>query len=70
MPGSQPLASNEGPAADLPEAGVPSLLTTSYVSRRWPPASPTEIPQVRLPGRPHRHPTDTAAFRGTPRHSC
>ena len=33
-------------------------------------ASPTEIPQVRVPGRPHRYPTDTAAFRGTLRHSC
>src|ERR1039458_7277050 len=22
------------------------------------------------PGRPHRYPTDTTAFRGTPRHSC
>ena len=33
-------------------------------------ASPTEIPQVRVPGRPHRYPTDKTAFRGTPRHSC
>ena len=33
-------------------------------------ACPTKIPQVRLPDRPHRHPTDTAAFRSTPRHSC
>jgi hypothetical protein len=32
--------------------------------------SPTEIPQVRVPGRPHRYPTDTTAFHGTPGHSC
>jgi hypothetical protein len=30
---------------------------------------PQKNPTVRLPGRPHRHPTDTTAFRGTPRHS-
>ncbi len=39
-------------------------------SRQWPPAGPTEIPQVRVPGRPHKVPTDTTALRGTLRHSC
>ena len=33
------------------------------------PASPTEIPQVRVLEPPHRYPTDKTAFRGTPRHS-
>ena len=31
---------------------------------------PHKIPQIRVPGRPHRYPTDTTAFRGTPRHFC
>jgi hypothetical protein len=44
MPGSQPLASNEGRLQICPEAGVPSLLPTSYVSRQ-------------RPGVPHRNPT-------------
>ena len=35
-----------------------------------PPGSPTKIPQARVPGGPHRYPTDMTAFRGTPRHSC
>ena len=52
-----------------PEAGVPGLRMASYVSRETPSAVPTKIPQVRVPGPPHRHPTDTAAFRGTLRHS-
>jgi hypothetical protein len=30
------------------------------------PASPAKIPQVRLLGRPHKIPTDTTTFRGTP----
>jgi hypothetical protein len=70
MPGSQPLASNEGPAADLPGSRTPESLNNQP---REPPKTsgvPTEIPQVRLPDRPHRHPTDTATLRGTSRHSC
>jgi hypothetical protein len=31
---------------------------------------PTEIPQVRVSSRPHEIPTDTTAFRGTPRYFC
>ncbi len=41
------------------------ILTTRPCS----PASPTKIPQVGVPGPPHRYPTDKTAFRGTPRHS-
>ena len=28
------------------------------------------FPVIRVPGRPHKYPTDTTTFRGTPRHSC
>jgi hypothetical protein len=40
------------------------------VSRRKPPAVPTEIPQVRVRNGPHEIPTDTTTLRGIVRHSC
>jgi site-specific recombinase XerD len=41
-----------------------------WLTARRPSAFPTKIPQVRDPGRPHRHPTDTAALCGTLWHFC
>jgi hypothetical protein len=57
-------------AANLPPKLEPQVLGAWLHEPAKAFGVPTEIPQVRVPDRPHKFPTDTVAFRGTPRHSC
>ena len=61
---TRPVLADEIPAA----YSGPRLARAGFRLPR-PPASPTKIPQLRVPDPPHRYPTDKTAFRGTPGHS-
>jgi hypothetical protein len=70
-PGSRLRVNLAGLAGRLPLGGEsPGLWVPGYVGLRKPSVCPTKIPQVRVPGRPHKFPTDTTTHPGTPRHSC